>query len=37
MNDENEIFKEGFRIINDEKRYNELLQGNSKYTSKEGK
>ncbi len=27
MNDENEIFKEAFRIINDEKRYNSLLKG----------
>jgi carboxyl-terminal processing protease len=27
MNDENEIFKEAFRIINNEKRYNSLLKG----------
>ncbi len=27
MNDKNEIFKEAFRIINDEKRYNSLLRG----------
>ncbi|HRS41321.1 MAG TPA: S41 family peptidase [Dysgonamonadaceae bacterium] len=27
MNDENEIFKEAFRIINDEERYNNLLKG----------